>query len=71
MNGYETSFVKWFRKHGWQIRGTDVWSDDGDTPCPFKLTDPMVARLEREGVLQKIWPESAPCWQDCYQLNEP
>ena len=70
MNGYEKNFIKWFKRDGWMIRGTDVWCADCDDRCPFKLTYPMVERLAKEGILQRIYPHSAPIWVDCYQLTE-
>lgn len=69
MNKYEQSFIKWFRRDGWMIRGTDVWTQDCDGKCPFKLTYPMVERLAKEGVLLRIYPDSAPDWLACYDLE--
>jgi hypothetical protein len=67
MNGYELSFIRWFRRDGWQIRGTEVWCQDPDDECPFKLTRPMVHRLELAGEIRRIWPTSAPDWLECFQ----
>jgi hypothetical protein len=69
MNGYEKSFIKWFRRDGWMIRGTDVWHQDCDGICPYKLTRPMVQRLEAEGILLRIYPDNAPIWLECYDLE--
>ena len=69
MNKYEQSFVKWFRRDGWMIRGTEVRHMDCDDRCPFKVTDGMVRRLKDEGILIRIYPDDAPIWLECYDLE--
>jgi hypothetical protein len=67
LNGYDISFLRWFRDRGWMIRGVDVWCADTDNRCPFRLTRPMVQRLSAAGDIRRIYPDNAPIWLECYQ----
>lgn len=62
INGYDLSFLAWFRAHGWQIHvmpsGIEVWSND-DTPCPFKVTQGMIDRLQWANLIERIFPAGA------------
>ncbi|MEN6549926.1 MAG: hypothetical protein ABFE07_28115 [Armatimonadia bacterium] len=64
MNGYDRSFMIWFRRHGWRIRldlvDVSIWTND-DTPCPFKVTGGMVERLSAAGEIERFFPESEVC----------
>jgi hypothetical protein len=64
LNGYDCSFLDWFRGHGWCIHEYlgqfDVWSFD-DSRCPFKVTSGMVDRLV---AAQKIKETDGPGFWD-------
>lgn len=57
-NGYDLSFLAWFRQFGWRVYRycgqIQIWSN-GDTRCPFKVTDGVIARLEASGQLERVW----------------
>lgn len=60
-NKYDLSFADWFRKYGWRIHSLwysrpEVWSNDS-IPCPFKITEGMLKRLEEANIMTRFWPD--------------
>lgn len=72
-NGYDRSFVEWFRSHGWRvwrhISGIEVWTFN-DAHCPFRVTDGMIERLKSVGWLVQIFPPDSSIWEEWYQTPE-
>jgi hypothetical protein len=62
LNKYDLAFLAWFERWGWQIHSyagkIDVWTND-DARCPFKVTRPMIDRLEWAGKIERIFPQHA------------
>lgn len=73
MNGYDQSFLEWFKKHGWRIRQgisqVDIWTN-GDAHCPFKVDEGMISRLEAAGEIERFFPEQVCAWEDFWVLKE-
>ena len=68
-NCYDLAFMAWFRENGWRVLSSlgeiTVWS--GDKPCPFKVTQGMLDRLEASGQLTQFCPEGGSgLWEDWY-----
>jgi hypothetical protein len=69
LNGYELSFLRWFRRHGVYVSdylGRVMVSGQDDRECPFKVTSEALERLLGEGYLQREFPTGGTFWGDYY-----
>lgn len=68
-NGYDRSFIRWFRDHGWLIHSgfwdIEVWSHD-ETRCPFRINLRMINRLLEAGLIEQSFRPGC-IWDEWYQ----
>lgn len=69
MNGYELSFLRWFRRHGFyalNYLGQVSVSAQDDRECPFKVSSEALERLLGEGYLDQQFPPDGTFWGKYY-----